>query len=345
LQRGRSFDIVIIITFHATHKVVRTMSDALTRMRIALADQGLEPKRAEQLLFWATSFLNFTNFDQPDDIDRTEVEKFLEHLSRDRHAGSATRQRALEAIERLYRHTDAGVPAWLKVLIEERRPTTMPNVLSRDEVRRVLRQLLGREWLAAALVYSTGIRLVECVRLRVRDLDLEAGRLAIRESSDHVQRSLSIPRELLPKIQAHIDDLRRTHIAEIGQGGGEATLPPAIAARQPNAARSWGWQYLFPERRGNERKAIHHMDPQQLHQRFERAATEARIYRRVTGHVLRNSFALHMIQRGVPVRRVEQILGTTRDECVESMTAVDAGIAPLNMPQTEVGPFGSRQSG
>lgn len=321
------------------------MSDALTRMRIALVDEGLEPKRAEQLLFWATSFLSFANIDRPEDVDRNEVEKYLEHLSRDRHAGSATRQRALEAIERLYRHTDAGVPAWLKILIEERRPTTMPNVLSRDEVRRVLRQLLGREWMAAALVYSTGIRLVECVRLRIRDLDLEAGRLAVRDSADHVQRSLLIPRELLPKILAHVDDLRRTHIAEIGQGGGEATLPPAIAARQPNSARSWGWQYLFPERRGNERKAIHHMDPQQLHQRFERAATEARIYRRVTGHVLRNSFALHMIQRGVPVRRVEQLLGTARDEGEDSMSAANTGVAPLNMPRTEVGPFGRRQRG
>lgn len=321
------------------------MSDALTRMRIALADEGLEPKRAEQLLFWATSFLNFSTFNELDEVDRTEVEKFLDHLSRDRHVGSATRQRALEAIERLYQHTDAGAPSWLKVLIEERRPTTMPNVLSRDEVRRVLRQLLGQEWLAAALVYSTGIRLVECVRLRIRDLDLEAGRLAVRDTADHVQRSLLIPRELLPKINAHLEFLRRIHIAEIGQGGGEATLPPTIAARQPNAARSWGWQYLFPERRGNERKAIHHMDPQQLHQRFERAATEARIYRRVTGHVLRNSFAMHMIQRGVPVRRVEQLLGTSREELDDSMPPFNAGVAPLNMPRTEVGPFGSRQRG
>ncbi|PKL96604.1 MAG: hypothetical protein CVV18_01010 [Gammaproteobacteria bacterium HGW-Gammaproteobacteria-8] len=318
------------------------MSEALTRMRIALAKEGQDSKHAEQLLFWASSFLNFASFDDPDQIDRTEVERFLSHLSSERHASSATRQRALEAIERLYRHTDAGVPSWLKILVEERRPTTMPNVLTRDEVRRVLRQLLGREWLAAALVYSTGIRLIECVRLRIRDLDLEAGRLVVRDASDHIQRSLAIPRELLPKLKAHLDELRRAHIAAIGEGGGEVTLPPSIAARQPSAARSWGWQYLLPERRGGEHKAVHHMDPQQLHQRFERAATEARIYRRVTGHVLRNSFALHMIQRGVPVRRVEQLLGTSHDAVDESISQADTGVAPLNMPQTEVGPFGRR---
>lgn len=319
------------------------MSDALTRMRIALNEEGVEPKRAEQLLFWATSFLNFIHLDDPEQLGRAEVEQFLAHLSGERHASAATRQRALEAIECLCRHSDTGVPAWLKILIEERRPTTMPNVLSRDEVRRILRQLLGREWLAAALVYSTGIRLVECVRLRIRDLDLDSGRLAVRDASDHVQRSLALPRELLPKLKAHIDDLRRAHIADISEGGGEATLPPAIAARQPTAARSWGWQYLLPERRGNERKAIHHMDPQHLHQRFERAAAEARIYRRVTGHVLRNSFALHMIQRGVSVRRVEQILGTARPADDAAPQTVEVGIAPLNMPHTEVGPIDSAQ--
>jgi len=318
------------------------MSEALTQMRIALADEGADPKRAEQLLFWATSFLNYARFDDPDQLDRAEVERFLSHLSSERHAGSATRQRALESIERLYRHTDAGVPAWLKILVEERGPTTMPNVLTRDEVRRVMRQLLGREWLAAALVYSTGIRLVECVRLRIRDFDLEAGRLVVRDASDHIRRSLAIPRELLPKLKAHIDEIRRAHIGDISEGGGTATLPPTIAARQPNAARSWAWQYLLPERRGGERKAVHHMDPQQLHQRFERAATEARIYRRVTGHVLRNSFALHMVQRGVPVRRVELMLGTAREGSDESTPLADTGVSPLNMPHTEVGPFGPR---
>ena len=320
----------------------RIMSDALTRMRIALTDEGVGAKRAEQLLFWATAFLNFVQTDDPEQLQRSDVERFLAHLAREKYAGSPARDRALDAIDRLYRHTSLGAPSWLKVMLEERRPASMPNVLTRDEVRRVLRQLIGREWLAAALVYATGIRLVECVRLRVRDLDLQAGRLAVRDPGDRILRSLTIPRELLPKIRDHLEDLRRIHISEIAEGAGEASVPPSIAARQPSAGRSWAWQYLFPERRGKAERISHHVDPQQLHQRFERAAREARIYRRVTGHVLRNSFALHMIQRGVPVRRVEEILGTSETALDEAAAAVtDAGIAPMNMPRTEVGRFGS----
>jgi len=322
------------------------MADALTRMRIALRAEGVDDDRTRNLLFWARAFLQFGDQDEPEALDRNDVEAFLADLTERRHAGAPARNQALEAIEKLYRHSEGGEPAWLRVLVAERRSESGPNVLSRDEVRRLLDQLVGREWLVAALVYGTGMRLLECVRLRVRDIDLDRATVIIRDTADHVRRRLPLPGEAIPRLQQHLEDLKLAHIRDIVDGGGEATLPPVVAARQPALARNWGWQYLFPQRIASandegkslprEARRVHHTDPQTLHQRFERAALDARIYRRVTGHVLRNSFALHMIQQGVPVQKVEQMLGTTGARTEEDATAT-AETPAMHIPSTENG--------
>ena len=299
------------------------MSEALTRMRSALRTSGVDEQHAKSLLFWARSFLAFCEHDDPRDLGRPDVEGFLTHLSEDRYAGRASRQRVLEAIEFLFDNAGDGTPAWLKIFIEEHRSRNNPNILSPDEVRRFLSHLRGREWLAAALIYGTGIRLVECVRLRVRDVDLEADELLVRDAGGNTVRRLRLPAHSQQRMQDHLENLKLMHIRDIVEGSGAVTLPPPVAARTPNAARSWGWQYLFPQRLEEQRTSwqapegrqpIHHVDPQTFHRLFERGALEANIYRRVTGHVLRNSFALHMIQRGVPVKRVERMLGTRADE-------------------------------
>jgi len=311
------------------------MSDSLTRMRIALRAEGVDEERCTSLLFWARAFLTFCNNDDPERLDRNDVEGFLAHASEERFAGRPARNRALEAIEWLFKSTPDGQPAWLRILIEERRSDATPNVLSESEVRRLLAQLKGGSWLAAALIYGTGIRLLECVRLRVRDIDLAENRLTVRDSADKVTRRLPLPENIQTRLQEHLEDLKLTHIRDIVEGNGGATLPPLVATRSPNVARNWGWQYLFPQRLDHERagapahtptKVIHHVDPKTLHRKFERAALDASIYRRVTGHVLRNSFALHMVQRGVSVSRVERILGT---RAVDAADEAEARSLPL----------------
>src|SRR6056297_1335140 len=319
------------------------MSDSLTRMRIALRAEGVDEERCTSLLFWARAFLTFCNNDDPERLDRNDVEGFLAHASEERFAGRPARNRALEAIEGLFKSTPDGPPSWLRILIEERRSDATPNILSESEVRRLLAQLKGGSWLAAALIYGTGIRLLECVRLRVRDIDLTENRLTVRDSADNVARRLPLPDNIQTRLQEHIDDLKLAHIRDIVEGGGRATLPPLVAARSPNVARNWGWQYLFPQRLEHERtgapdhapsKVIHHADPKTLHRKFERAALDASIYRRVTGHVLRNSFALHMIQRGLSVSRVERILGSRAGQ---SSTLDDEEASSLPLPADDAG--------
>lgn len=317
------------------------MSDPLTRMRINLSAEGVDPQLSRSLLFWARSFLTWCDEGDPERLGRSNVEAFLDHLIRERFAGKPARERALEAIMRLYQAAPGGEPEWLKRLLEERRSGTTANVLTRDEVRRLLLKLGDRDWLAAALIYGTGIRLIECVRLRVRDINMRDNRLLVRDTTDLVRRRLPLPDNTQERLQEHLEDLKLLHIREIVEGSGRATLPPPIAARQPNVARNWGWQYLFPEPiesgrargDGHGRALIHHVDPQTLHGRFERAAVDARIYRRVTGHVLRNTFALHMVQEGVSVREVEQMLGTSETETDEPFKARSLRIPGSAVPE------------
>jgi site-specific recombinase XerD len=316
------------------------MSEALTRMRSALESEGVDDDRAQRLLFWARAFLSFSEHDDPRQLDRNDLERFLAHVTEERYAGRASRNRALEAIEHLFRNSDSEVPSWLKVFIAEQRSTENPNILTPDEVRRLLLHLSGRNWLAAALIYGTGIRLIECVRLRVRDIDLAANELHVRDTSGTTLRRMALPDNVHDRLHDHLEDLKLAHIRDIVVGGGSATLPPAIAAESPRLARQWGWQYLFPQRLDKQRTewtapsaglAIHHVDPKTLHRTFERAAVEANIYRRVTGHVLRNSFAVHMLRLGVSMKRVERMLGIVETDG-ESAEARSLPIPPDAVP-------------
>lgn len=297
------------------------MSASLERMRDAMRRDGVDDKAARRNLFWARAFLEHAGSDEPDRLGRRDLDRFLAHLANDRYAGRPAQDRALNAIRLLYRRGVGRVPAWLQIVLDERRPVQGPNIVSRDEVGRLLAQLHGAHWLAAALVYSTGIRLIECVRLRIRDIDLGERTLQIRDARDAVLRDAALPESILAPLEQRIEGLRRRHIREVGDGRGRASLPPDIAEERPELARKWGWQYLFPQRREGEEfrpvpdgEPVHHVEPAQMHRHIEQAAQAAGIHRRVTGHVLRNSYAIHLIQQGVPVRRVEQLLGTAPDD-------------------------------
>lgn len=302
------------------------MTDALVHMRVSLREEGVDPRRVESLLHWGRAFLVHCNHRDPEDLGRGDVKSFLTHVSREQHIGQPARLRALEAIEQVFRHSRTGVPGWLRVLIEEEsRDQDQPNVLTHEQVARLLSRLMGADWLAAALIYGTGLRLAECVRLRVRDVDLQAGTLSVRNGQDLVTRVLSIPDNTQQPLSDHLETLRSQHIRDIVEGHGCATLPPAIGQEHPEFARKWHWQYLFvkrlerPTRRdeSSPRIVLHHADPNTLHEHFEHAAVSAGIYRRVTGHVLRNTFAAHMLKRGVSIKRLERLLGSLNSEEVE----------------------------
>lgn len=294
------------------------MNASLQRMRARLQREEIDPERIRRLVFWARSYLEHTGEEDPGRLDRETLEDFLDHLVRNRYAGRPTQERALDAVHWLYRSMPDGTPPWLQRMLDERRRTAGPNIVTREEVHQLLARLRGDEWLAAALVYGTGIRLLECLRLRVRDVDPGERRLIVRDTEDRERRRLILPAAVAHALTQRLDGLRQAHTRDIGNGSGAVTLPPDIARERRGAELEWGWQYLFPQ--GLEQpgraatSAIHHLETAPMHRAFERAARSAGIHRRVTGHLLRNSYAVHLIQRGAPVRLVERLLGIARVE-------------------------------
>jgi len=320
-----------------------SMSEPLERMQSLLRREGVDEARRRRLVFWARAFLDHGEAHEPAQLGRDAVERFLEHIAHERYAGRPTQHRALDALDWLYRASPHGTPPWLQLLLDQRRRVAGPNILAREEVQRLLSRLGRTEWLAAALVYGTGIRLLECVRLRIRDVDPEQRQLIVRDPSGAALRELRLPAAVARTLAVRFDELRQLHIIDIGNGGGAVTLPPEIAARRPATVHAWRWQYLFPARPGAarfgadaERRPIHHIEPARFHRAIEQAAHAAGIRRRVTGHVLRNSYAVHLMQRGVPVPQVEALLGIAPTAAVAataaSSTCIEIPDAPASGP-------------
>lgn len=306
----------------------------LKKMRETLESGNFSETVAKAYLYWARSYLLFNDEQDPAELGREHIESFLNHLAVDRYAASSTQNQALKAIQYLYEEVLDIRPEWLTRYLREKQQSGIPNILSKQEIQRLLSHLHGQDWLVAALVYGAGLRLMECLRLRVRDLDFDVGRIMVRDDHNRITRETVLPRKTVARLKNHLEDRKLLHIKDIAEGMGEAYLPPVVADSQPGVARSWGWQYLFPEQinridpesRGVTRR--HHVSEKKIRQAIERAAIEASIYKRVSGDTLRNSFAVHMIQQGVPMREVELLLGTGA-AAAESSPDSPGGILPM----------------
>lgn len=311
----------------------------LKQMRETLEQGDFSEAVVKAYLYWVRSFLLFHDNKDPAKLDRERVEAFLNHLAVDRYAAASTQNQALKAIQYLYEEVLPERPKWLSGYLREKQQNGIPNILSKAEVRRLLAQLHGQDWLIAAMIYGAGLRLMECLRLRVRDLNFDQHKISIRDEQAHVVRETLLPTKTLARLKNHLEERKLLHIKDIAEGAGAAQLPPPVAEQQPGVARSWGWQYVFPEQsitrpstqaRGTSR--CNHANEKRVRQAIERAAVEASIYKRVSGDTLRNSFAVHMIQQGVPMREVELLLGTGHGDAPSAPDS-DRSLPP--MPATQ----------
>ncbi len=198
-------------------------------------------------------------------------------------------------------------------IVRAKQPTRLPVVLSHDEVRTLLDRLQGSSRLVCALLYGSGLRLLEALELRVKDLDLPRGEILVRRAKGAKDRVTMLPTALRPDLKAHLDRVRRLHRRDLNQGGGKAPLPNAFERKAPSAAREWGWQYVFPATRryqdpdGELRR--HHLHESVVQRAVRAAVMEARIAKRATCHSLRHSFATHLLQDGYDIRTVQELLG------------------------------------
>jgi integron integrase len=243
-----------------------------------------------------------------------EVEAFLTHLAVEGKVAAATQNQALSALLFLYREVLKQDLPWLNEVVRAKRPTRLPVVLTRREVARVLERMEGVHGLMARLLYGTGMRLMECVRLRVKDVDLERGEILVRDGKGAKDRVTMLPESLVEPLKAHLKARRRIHEEDGKKGMASVYLPDALERKYPNAAVDWGWQYVFVagsysvDPRGGAKRR-HHMDEKLLQRAMKRAVQAAGLEKPATPHTLRHSFATHLLESSYDIRTVQELLG------------------------------------
>ena len=286
----------------------------LDRVRERLRFKHYSIRTEESYVHWIKRFILFHHKRHPAEMGAAEIEAFLTHLAVDRYVTASTQNLALSAILFLYKEVLGVELPWLSNVQRAKKPARLPTVLTRAEVSMVLERLEGTVGLMARLLYGTGMRLMECVRLRVKDVDFGQGQIMVRDGKGAKDRVTMLPQSLVAPLQSHLEKVRRLHEEDLAQGLGAVYLPDALARKYPNAERDWGWQYVFPARAlsvdpraGIKRR--HHVDEKMLQRAIRRATLQAGIAKPVSPHVLRHSFATHVLQSGYDIRTVQELLG------------------------------------
>ena len=286
----------------------------LDQVRARVRRLGLAIRTEEAYVGWIRRFILAHGKRHPADMGAAEVEWFLSDLASRRHVAASTQNQALAALLFLYRDVLGVDLPWMENIRRAKRPERLPVVLTREEVRGLLEQLDGAAWLMASLLYGSGLRLMECLRLRVKDVDLPRCEITVRHGKGGKDRRTMLPVASVAGLQSQIDAARRLHARDLAAGFGAVWLPDALARKYPNAAREWAWQYVFPARSrsidprgGVERR--HHLDEKVLQRAVHRAVRDAGIAKPASCHTLRHSFATHLIEAGSDIRTVQELLG------------------------------------
>ena len=282
------------------------------RRQVRLRHYSLRTEQA--YVGWIRRFVHANGRRHPRELGAAEVESFLSALATAGRVAAGTQNQALSALLFLYREVLRVELPWMESLVRAKRPQRVPTVLSRGEVRRLLAALDGRDWLMAALLYGTGMRLMECLRLRVKDVDFSRGEITVRDGKGGKDRRVPLPLRLRQALERQIGQARLLHEADLAQGWGETLLPFALARKYPQAGREWGWQFVFPsvQRSRDPRDGIwrrHHRDEAGLQRAVRAARQRSGIVKPVSCHTLRHSFATHLLEGGADIRTVQELLG------------------------------------
>lgn len=286
----------------------------LDQMRSRMRRLGLSLRTEEAYVGWVRRFIVANGKRHPRDMGAREVEAFLTRLATRGHVSASTQNQALSALLFLYREVLQQELPWVDNVQRAKRPKRLPVVLSRDEVVALLGEMQGVTWLMAGLLYGAGLRLMECVRLRVQDVDFARREITVRRGKGGKDRRTMLPAMAVEALQNQMAEARRVHERDLRAGFGAVWLPDALARKYPGAAREWGWQYVFPAsaRSIDPRTGVmhrHHVDETVLQRAVKRAVRVAGIAKPATCHTLRHSFATHLIEDGYDIRTVQELLG------------------------------------
>ena len=286
----------------------------LDRVRDRLRYKHYSLRTEQAYIHWIKRFIYFHGKRHPEQMNGPEVEAFLTHLAIRGKVAAATQSQALSALLFLYKEVIGKDLPWLDGVVRPKHPARLPVVLTEDEVRALLARLEGTRWLIVSMLYGTGMRLLECLRLRVKDVDFEMRQITIREAKGNRDRVTMLPEILVEPLRNHLSRIKAVHETDLADGYGEVYLPFALARKYPAAARSWPWQYVFPSGKlsvdpVSGKMGRHHVDEKNVQRTVMSAARAARIIKPVSPHVLRHSFATHLLQGGYDIRTVQELLG------------------------------------
>jgi integron integrase len=295
-------------------QVVERAPKLLDALRAQLRVMHYAIRTEEAYVDWVRRFILFHGKRHPKDMGPNEVAKFLSDLAVTRHVSASTQNQAKAAILFVYRHVLGIELPWLDDVVIAKVPQRLPVVLTSREVRSLLHELNGTTGLVASLLYGTGMRLMEGLRLRVKDIDFDRREIIIREGKGNKDRVTVLPENLIDPLRQRMRKTQELHQADLDAGYGEVHLPQALQAKYANAGRSWGWQYVFPSqvRSVDPRSGVirrHHLAEQSVQRAVSVAAKRAGISKPCSPHTLRHSFATHLLQAGYDIRTVQELLG------------------------------------
>lgn len=301
-------------TLPDTPAVSRQQPKLLDRMRESIRVKHYSLATEKNYLQWAKRFILFHGKRHPAEMGAPEVEAFLSSLAIERNVSASTQNQAMHAILFLYRNVlNIDLP-WLDGVTRAKVSKRLPSVLTVQEVQRLLRNVSGTNGLIIKLLYGTGMRIKECLRLRIKDVDLDRCQITIREGKGNKDRVTMLPECLVDELKQHIDGRRRLHDIDLASGHADVELPDAIDRKYPRAAKEWAWQYIFaaPTYSTDPRTGVyrrHHWCERNIQRAVKIASQQAGICKLVHPHTLRHSFATHTLEAGYDIRTVQELLG------------------------------------
>jgi integron integrase len=284
------------------------------RERIRMKHYSIRTEQA--YVSWIRRFILFHNKRHPGDMGKPEIETFLTHLAVSLKVSSSTQNQAFNALLFLYRQVlEQDLPEKIDAT-RAKGPKRLPTVMTREESLKVINSLSGTHQLMAKILYGSGLRLMECVRLRVKDIDFAMNQILVRNAKGMKDRVTLLPESMKPALKEHLDRTNRLHLSDLSAGYGGVYLPHALARKYPNAGREWGWQYVFPSktlstdpRSGKGKLRRHHIHETSIQKAVKRAVKLAGLNKPVSCHTFRHSFATHLLEDGYDIRTVQELLG------------------------------------